>query len=299
MCKKWKNIAADRFVSNMAGDPDDLPFSASEFANACILVMDGPFDDDNKSWVQVVRMYERLVTLHIDMGEFCQKQFPPSLIGSGVLRQFRLAIKAPRNCNPFHLPFTAHEFLELLVQYDDYRTFDKNAAQPQYKGSSKQFHNMVFDLAMHRINLKEFLADHIPADLEDHPVLLLLLASAQGEHTENFVVDDRRFRQALYKPPKGQVEGPMSHLQAAMFVQSLKELETRDIPVELKREMCKPHDGCHGIMDSDDNFLIASPCCNSVWTKCCLTQTLMSFGPCCADCYENMTKAYQTLSSKT
>jgi hypothetical protein len=278
------------------GDPNDLPFSATEFVNACILVRDGPFED-NENWLRLVRMYERMVTLRIDPIKFCEKCFPASLLDSGVYHQFQLAKQAPTRTHPFGLPFSAQEFLTILAEYWKHETFDRMAANPLYAGSGRLFIYMVADLADWYVNLKDFLADHVPTDMEDNPLLLRLLASAQGEHTENFEINKVRFRASIYSPRNGRIVGPMSLLQAAMFAQSLQEVDPELYEPDTKQRCMVPHGDCEAVAP-DEFTLIASPCCKTAQSKCCLIQTLIEDGPKCRGCGKNMVDAYRMLPRK-
>jgi hypothetical protein len=299
MCQKWPDLPATVFFTKKKGNPEDLPFSASEFSNACVLVQDGPFDDSNENWVRLVRMYERLVTLRIDLRKFFRHTFPQSLRHSAIFEhfeQYKRNGQTPRGCHPFHLPFSAEEFLKILVEAETYEKSDRLSATPQYKGSRRLFLHMVHDLSTYEINLKEFLADHVPADMEKNRTLLWLLSSAQGTHTDNFVIDRRKFfRILLGRHRTGQIEGPLTHLQAAMFVQSLEVAQAPEelYPLEAKQQMCELHDDCAVGKKTEDIALVVTPCCQQIWPKCCLMQILLSYGPDCPDCKMDMEETYR------
>jgi hypothetical protein len=105
--------------------------------------------------------------------------------------------EAPIGPHLFGLPFSVHEFLVICGECEKYYTGDNKAAVPKYKGSDHLFFRMVADLAIERINTKDFLADQIPANLEKSTGLLRVLASAQGKHTQNFEIDYMRFIQSI------------------------------------------------------------------------------------------------------
>jgi hypothetical protein len=101
------------YESNKPGFPEDLPFTPNDFVNACLLARDGPFEADNDNWTRLVRMYNRIITLHIDVVQYCEDIFPEKLIGSSLYLRFLAADQAHRGRAPLPLglPFSAEEFL--------------------------------------------------------------------------------------------------------------------------------------------------------------------------------------------
>jgi hypothetical protein len=75
------------YVSVTPGDPRDPPFDANEFNNACILARDGPFVDENKEWLRVVRMCNRMITLRIGMIKFTKNCNIELLSGSDIINE--------------------------------------------------------------------------------------------------------------------------------------------------------------------------------------------------------------------
>lgn len=201
------------FESNRPGSGEDLPFTADEFINACCLARDGPFEDYNNDWTRLLRMYNRMITLRIDVVQYCQDFSPEELIGSPPERRFLEADYAHMNrpSLPFELPFSAGEFLVLCKEFTDVRKAMFYQSVDIHKGTRQLFLAMVYDLHHHRINLREFLADQVPANMEKESTLILLLASAQGEHTQNDVVNFMWFRVSILAPNGCTSDG---HLEA-------------------------------------------------------------------------------------
>jgi hypothetical protein len=171
------------YVSMTPGDPRDLPFDANEFDNACILARDGPFVDENEDWRRVVRMYKRMLTLHIDMIMFAENCNIELLSGSDIVNELFTVDQVPIGPHLYGLPFSVHGFLMVCYECKKYYAGDK--------GSQNLFSWMVADLSIGRVNLQDFFGDQIPAHLEKSTGLLRVLAFAQGEHTQNFETDYR------------------------------------------------------------------------------------------------------------
>jgi hypothetical protein len=180
-----------RYVSMTPGDPRDLPFDANEFNNACIIARDGPFVDENEDWRRVVRMYNRMPTLHIDMIMFTENCNIELSSGSDIVNELFTVDQVPIGPQLYGLPFSVHDFLMICYECEKYYAGDNKAAIPKYKGSRNLFPWMVADLSIGRINLQDFFGDQIPAHLEKSTGLLRVLAFAQGEHTQNFETDYR------------------------------------------------------------------------------------------------------------
>lgn len=255
------------FESNRPGAYDDLPFTANEFVNACLMAQDGPFNDDNDNWTRLARMYNRMVTLRIDVVQYCEDVFPNKLVGSPVYSQFIAADLAHRNRAPlpFGLPFSAKEYLAICREFtESEQVYQRNSARI-HQGSNKLFLRMTLDLASHQVNVQDFLADHVPEDLEKNPFLLRLLAAAQGEHTQNYEINFTRFMVSITAPGgsrDGRLVGPMTHFQAAMFVQTLKESDTTRIPDDHKQLCALPHGDCDVNVPLADVNFVSSPCCD-------------------------------------
>jgi hypothetical protein len=274
------------FHSDQPGDPQDLPVDASEFINACIMVHDGPFIDENEDWLRVVRMYNRMNTLRIPIFPFCDDHIPRSMYGTGIHREFISFLQAPTESHPFSLPFSVHEFLTICNEAE----MDQDFAVPKYAGSRMLFLRMVKDLAIDSINLHDFLADHVPASMEENTVLIRLLASAQGELTQDSKVHLGRFLQLLFAPDddNGNLVGPLTHFQAAVFVQHL---DTVQPTPEVVEHVVVPHRPCDVGIAVEDIVCVRSPCCSSEISRCCLVKLLTRIGPTCLLCGKDRIKS--------
>jgi hypothetical protein len=229
-------------------------------------------------------MYNRIFTLRIDILRFCKKFLTTPLLQSKVFEQFREAAKAPRTAHRFGLPFSPQEFLAILDEArKQLHDFQEGIVGSQYAGSIRLFRLMVNDLANYSINMKDFLADHIPEHMEHTPLLTNLLSSLEEER---FQINYYRFMETVTKPKPGHVIGPMSHFQAAMFTQSLEEVEQALDPKWIAEVFSGPHKfgpapQCENDVVADDIAYIGSPCCNIQWPKCCFLQILTQQGPKC------------------
>ncbi|KAF1917324.1 hypothetical protein BDU57DRAFT_161612 [Ampelomyces quisqualis] len=301
MCQKcekneYLSINPVEFRSMKSGKTKDLRFSAQEFVNACRSVQSGPFTDGTEDWLRVLRMYNRMITLRIDVLAFCAPFLSPLFIESKIFEQFRQATTTPRIAHHFGLPFSAQEFLAVIEEFDKYGN-DKRGGilESQYAGSGRLFAAMVNDLDFHRINMKDFLDDNIPEQMEGSYMLLRLLSCVEGD---NFEVNYRRFIQTTTRPSPGRIIGPMSHFQAAMFAQSLEEIDITKFPPGLAQKYSRPHGLCKNGVVPGDFVLIGSPCCSRCWPRCCLIQALVIVGPTCY-CGSNMVEALKSLTHKS
>jgi hypothetical protein len=272
------------YSSMSPGNPRDLPFDANEFINGCILVRNGPFVDENENWLRVVRMYDRMITLRIDPAMFWINCPAELLDGSPIFNEIMSVYEAPIGPHLFGLPFSVHEFLVICDGCEKYYTGDNKAAVPKYQGSDHLFFKMVADLAIERINIKDFLADQIPANLEKSTGLLRVLASAQGKHAQNFEIDYMRFIQSI-TANDGTLVGPMSYFQAAAFVQQLEPVQP---PIELLERLSGPHGFCDAGVPADEAVYLHEPCnCGGIMSRCCLMMKLIKQGPLCFYCRED------------
>lgn len=249
-------------------------------------MQDGPFKDDNENWTRLVRMYDRMVTLRIDVFQYCENVLPDKLFDSPVYRQFMVADRArkTRAPFPFGLPFSAQEFLTICNEFAEFARASPGREPAYIVGSDVLFFRMVRDLAAHRINLAEFLADQVPESMEKDPLLLRLLAAAQGPHTQNYELNFKQFMMSCFKPPPGRIVGPLSHFQAAIFVHSLEEVDPAWVADEHKQMVTRPHNDCAGAADSK---FVQSPCCGLKHSVCCIIRRLMVDGPRCEVCLED------------
>jgi hypothetical protein len=275
------------------GKPKDLPFSAQEFFNACLLVQSGPFTDENKDWLRVLRMYNRMVLLRVDVLAFCEPYLTPPLAKSKIFEQFKQAAQAPQITHRFGLPLSAQNFLEILDEFREYEIDLRDGiVQSQYAGSKRLFFAMVNDLEFYGINMKGFLTDNVPEHMESNLIFVTFLSTLEGE---NFQVNYNHFVQAVFDTSPRRITGPMSHFQAAMFVQSLVEIKVIP-PPELAQRDFGPHGGlCENGSMPDDFILIGSSCCGRFSPKCCFMQSLMQLGPRCRSCDSNMVDVVQSL----
>ncbi|KAH8724303.1 hypothetical protein GQ44DRAFT_827546 [Phaeosphaeriaceae sp. PMI808] len=260
-----------------------LTFTRQEFINRCILVKDGPSSDDDENWLQLLKW-----------------PFPKELEQSVPYQEFcRLTLDEPKTFE-FGLPFTAQEFLTLCQEFHEYERHparkqdDSLRGNLEFKASKFVFCNMVDDLATHKINLQDFLANHIPAKMEHNSTLLLLMASAVGPHTENCVINNRRFHISMFAPDgsrNGRPLGPMSHFQSAVFVRSLQIVDRNTITPKMFDFLSKPHANCEaGTAEASVN-LFYTPCCYRRMSECCFIKLLMSCGTVCYFCREDLFEA--------
>jgi hypothetical protein len=283
------------YASMTPGDPRNLPFDAKEFINACILARHGPFVDENEDWLRVVRMYNRMITLRIDMAKFNEKCNMELLSGTGILNELFDVDQAPIGPHLYGLPFSVYDFLTICDECEKYYAGDNKAAVPKYKGSRNLFSWMVTDLAIGRINLQDFLGDQIPPHLEKSTILMRVLASAQGPHTQNFRIDYIQFIQSI-SPPDGPLVGRLSHFQAAAFVQ---QLETVQVPTEAVEFVSVPHDLCEAGVPADEVVLFHNPClCDNYISRCCLMMHLIKQGPKCYICRTDRVEWIKSRSRK-
>ena len=87
---------------------------------------------------------------------------------------------------PFGPLFNAAHFLEICAEVDCTIKYPKGEG---YAGSIYLFMGMVEDLILENVNMKDFLADSVPADMETNQTLLELLACTQGDGTRNYVIN--------------------------------------------------------------------------------------------------------------
>jgi hypothetical protein len=157
--------------SEQPGDPRGLPFSASD---ACFMVLDGPFINENENWLRVMRMFDRMLTLRIPISPFWDEHQHHILLiqGTGLHREMISYLWAPVENHPFDLLFSVHEFLTICDEFEKYEAGDKLLPVPKYAGSKTLFFEMVKDLSIRCISLGDFVADHIPASMEENGILI-------------------------------------------------------------------------------------------------------------------------------
>jgi len=287
------------FQSVLPGDPEDLGFTPRDFVNACMPAKDGPFTEDNEHFAKVLRMYNRLKTLRIKVIPFIVGHAPENLRFSPLGLLLLDLVGAPEELHPFGLPFSVQEFLVVCQEFNksefvcDQRGLEEAA---RYRGSGLVFNRMVEDLAALKINIKDFLADHVPAEMEDNQVLYTLLASTQGPHTQNNQVNLSRFRLLLKEPSR--LSGGFSHLQAAVAVQSFQPARPTLYTPEQLQMFRGPHNLCEVGVESENLTFLYTPCCHQAFSKCCLMQNLMTYGSYCTTCYGDMVELHEASSSE-
>ena len=292
------------FRSDLPGDPRYLTFTPTEFVNECILAKDGPFTEENEQVSRVLSMYNRLRTLRINPVKFCVQQLPKSWEKWPLSCKLFSVLLAPAESHPFGLPFSAQEFLTICSEFEEYEFVHRgeqytNKQPAEYAGSKQLFLRMVEDLVTFKINLRDFLAKQIPAEMEDSFTLLALLASAQGEYTQNFEVNYTRFIVSVFAPGgsrDGRLVGPLSHFQAAIVLQSFEQLDAELIGPDDKEKFRSPHALCEVGVAAEDLVVLYTPCCHSCYGKCCLTRTLMMNGPHCNSCMQDMAELVRSRS---
>ncbi|KAH7065918.1 hypothetical protein BKA63DRAFT_496511 [Paraphoma chrysanthemicola] len=231
MAEPYYNMDTLHFCSDERGDVKDLPFTAEDFTAACLRAANGPFTYDNEHFTRVA-CPERLWNGHI-----------PDEIVETPLFHYSLchSLPLPMREISFGLPFPVEDFLTILEQtqehYNAVKTPDTAANPSKWRGSSKLFRRMLTDLMAKRTSMIDYLADRILAHLEKSYVLLMLLATLNADAT----VNKGRFRVSLFAPGgsdrTGRLWGPLSHLQATVFVQSLRRAEESAIARLVTQEM--------------------------------------------------------------
>jgi hypothetical protein len=140
---------------------------------------------------------------------------------------------------------------------------------------------MVADLSVGRVDLQDFFGDQIPAHLETSTGLLRVLASTQGDHTQNFEIDYMQFIQSI-APSNGPLVGPMSHFQAAAFVHQFQSVPA---PMEVLAWASVLNSLCKAGVLAYDFVLLRNPCrCGNYVGRCCLMMQLIKQGPLCFVC---------------
>ncbi|KAH7067764.1 hypothetical protein FB567DRAFT_555594 [Paraphoma chrysanthemicola] len=230
------------FCSDEPGDVEDLSFTAEEFTSAILRVGNGPFTSDNEHFTRVVQMYSRMDLLHISPERLYNGHIPDEVVDTPLFdHSLYHSLPGPVRDTDFGLPFPVEDFLTILEQtHEHYSTVKspETALIPnRWVGSSKLFWRMLTDLVARRTNMIDFLADRIPAHLETCRFLLMLLATLNADAT----VNKGRLRVSLFAPGgsdrTGRLWGPLSHLQATVFVQSLRRAEANVIAWLVTEEM--------------------------------------------------------------
>jgi hypothetical protein len=277
--------------SEQPGDHRDVPFDASEFVDACYMVVDGPFVNENENWLRVVRMLTRILTLRIPLSPFCDKHEHRmmALQGTGIIREFFPFLWPPIETHPFDLPFSVHEFLTICDEFEKYEAGDKLLPVSNYAGSRRLFLRMVKDLSIRCMSLGDFLADHIPASMEENAILIRLLRSVQDQYGRLGKISFRGFLKLIYTlhgfESRGNIVGPMSHSQAAVFAQQLDTVMPDPEVVELT-SMIISHLPANAEVEVEE--FVRTPCCNTNVARSILIEMLMEDGFTCFCCCEDM-----------
>lgn len=286
---------------------DDLYFTSGQFLGCIIAAALGPFVAENKFYSVLCKMWQRLETLHIDPRWYLGLHIPVWMREDP--RLWPLGNMAPpwergQKTHPFGLSFTVHEFLNMCAEVDRV-VFSAAEARETfgrlYKGSTRFLTSMIDELDDKRVSLVEFLADHVPERMECSPILLIILGHAQGEHTSDFRVNADRFYISVTAPggvdEDGNLVGPMTHLQAAVFVTGLEAneeaLKVLDAQGELDH-LTEPHYDCKVGCKKEDLVLRRRPCCNTFTSQCCFIRYLEVVGPICPGCGEDFVKLVRT-----
>jgi hypothetical protein len=222
-----------------------------------------------------------MITLRIGMIKFTENRNTELLSGSDIINELFIVDQAPSGPHLYGLPFSIHDFLTICDECEKSYTGDRKAAVLKFEGSQNLFSWTVADLSVGRVDLKDFFGDQIPAHLENSTGLLRVLASTQGDHTQNFEIDYMQFIKSI-APSNGPLVGPMSHFQAAAFVQQFQSVPA---PMEVMAWASVPNSLCKAGVLAYDFVLLRNTCrCGNYVGRCCLMMQLIKQGPLCFVC---------------